>query len=221
MIDHDKPRFSAMLAGVMDLYGKALSLPAAGLWWASLQRFSLADVECGFGRYVQDPDQGRYPPTPAGIIGQIEATGNQAGTSAFDRVCQAIRSVGPYETVVFDDPLIHAVVDGLGGWIHICQSWTDEDLKFREREFSTRYQAARKDPALRYPGKLIGIAEAHNSREALLDHAHEPLLIGDHSKATAVLNGGGKGGLELSRPDAVSGGLRRLAIVTSTLEPSA
>jgi hypothetical protein len=30
--------------------------------------------------------------------------------------------VGAYQSVVFDDPLIHLVLEDLGGWIKICST---------------------------------------------------------------------------------------------------
>ena len=215
MTDADKPKFGALLAGVMDLYGKVLAVPTVGIWWGALARFEWADVERAFGLYVQDPDQGRYPPTPAGVIAQIEVSGLQAGQAAFDRLVAAIRSVGPYESVVFDDPLIHAVVDALGGWIHICSSWTTEDLKFREREFGTRYQAALKAERVPYPGKLIGLAEAHNQQAGHIKYIPRPILIGDAAKAEEVFALGTEGGLALTRQGAKPAGLRHLSLVVS------
>ena len=198
MIEADRTRFAAMLSAVLDLYGKAPGEGAIGIWWGALSRFDFDAAQRAFSLYVQDPDQGRFPPTPAGIIGEIEATGSQAATSAFDKVVSAIRHVGPYESVVFDDPIIHAVIEGLGGWIHICNTWTTDDLKFREREFVTRYQVDRKDPCLTYQGTLTGIAEAHN-RLGGLTVADGVSMIGDATKAQAVLAGGGGGRLQVTR----------------------
>ena len=207
MTDTDRPRFASMLSAVLDLYGKAPGEGAIGIWWAALVKFDFEAAQRAFSLYIQDPDQGRFPPTPAGIIGQIEATGSQAATAAFDKVVSAIRHVGPYESVAFDDPIIHAVVEGLGGWIHICNSWTNEDLKFREREFVTRYQVDRKATCLTYQGTLTGIAEAQNSLGGLRT-SDGVCMIGDASKAQAVRDGGGKGRLQIARSWA--GGLRQV-----------
>jgi hypothetical protein len=92
--------------------------------------------------------------------------------------------------VVFDDPLIHAVIEDMGGWIKLCESPLKE-LPFTALDFQKRYRALVTHPPLRYPGSLAGICERDNAKNGYVNAP--ALLIGNRHKAIKVLkNGGGK-----------------------------
>jgi hypothetical protein len=42
------------------------------IWWRALGKYSLEQVIAGFEAHITDPQEGKYPPKPAHIIGQIE-----------------------------------------------------------------------------------------------------------------------------------------------------
>ena len=70
---------------------------------------------------------------------------------------------GAYATVVFDDPIIHAIVRSFGGWPKICVMEPDE-WKFKRIEFQKVYRAyAPNLHRVEIPITLVGIDERDNS----------------------------------------------------------
>lgn len=189
MNEQDKTRFAELLAATMDVYARDASSNVAAIWWESLKRFEFAEIRAAFSRHIQDTDSGQYAPKPAEIIRILEG-GDTEGRAlvAWTKVLEGMRLVGPYQSVVFDDPLIHTVIEDMGGWIGLCEM-SDEHVPFRGREFQTRYRAAVHCPPERYPAQLTGVSEGQNRSHG---HAHDeaPVLIGDTERARAVLAGG-------------------------------
>ena len=114
---------------------------------------------------------------------------------AWSRVDKAVRRVGPYQSVVFDDAVVHRVIDEMGGWIKLCNTPSEEDYKFQGLEFSRRYRAyviaggAGSD----YPRHLIGMTEAENNTAGFKRQIPPPVLIGTEKGCLEVLKGGSDG----------------------------
>ena len=54
----------------------------------------------------------------------------------------AVKTYGAYETVAFDDPAIHAVIDSIeGGWLGLCKMPLKEYYNFFEFSFEKVYRA--------------------------------------------------------------------------------
>lgn len=190
MQQDDRQPFVTMLASTYAYYRQELSEFVVDAFWECLQRFDLADIRRAINLHVQDPDRGQWCPKIADLTRVLEGSTQTQGMRAWVKVEQALRCVGAYQTVVFDDPLIHAVVTDLGGWTKLCQTPVDE-MPFVARDFERRYAAYRthrdRPP---YPAKLIGIAEHEN---ALSGHAPpRPVLIGDPNRAALVFGNGGE-----------------------------
>lgn len=96
---------------------------------------------------------------------------------------EAVRRVGPWESVAFDDPIIHAVLAEMGGWTRFGQI-TDEEWPFTRNEFVKRYQGYVTRPSSTFPRSLTGHVAQHNAR--LDADAPLPRLVGDPAKATTT-----------------------------------
>lgn len=162
MNGNDKHAFSQVLQVVYDLYGKDLSEAVMSFWWAALTPYDFASVRDALNRHAANPDNGQFCPKPADVVKLIGGGTADAAMIAWSKVDRAVRSVGPYQTVVFDDPIIMAVLRDMGGWIALGQC-ADEEWPFKAKEFENRYRGyrlrGRVDDA---PEKLIGIADAEN-----------------------------------------------------------
>jgi hypothetical protein len=109
---------------------------------------------------------------------------------AWSVVDKAVRMVGPYQSVVFDDPIIHRTLDDMGGWIKLCNTGREEDYKFQGIEFARRYRAyvISGGVGADYPRYLIGMAECENGSRGL--KTSPPMLIGNQESCQRVLLGG-------------------------------
>lgn len=194
MQETDYEGFAKAWTRAWDLYGKPISSGAIDLSYEALQRYDLAAITRALTAHVNDPDTGQYPPKPADIVRLIDGRKEDRAQQAWTKVEHAARRVGHCASIIFDDPLIHAVISDMGGWIDICM--TDEDeLPFRAREFEKRYQGyLLGGRAPHYPRQLTGRIDQVNNATGYVDVKEPPMLIGDPEQAQAVLQNGGDGG---------------------------
>jgi hypothetical protein len=191
MQQNDFDGFVDIIQAVSEQYGKRLSDSVLALYWQGLQDFELAAVRDALGRHLRNTDTGQFMPKIADIIRMLQGSSMDAAFSAWTKVDKAVRTVGPNESVVFDDPLIHRVLHDMGGWLLICEK-TDDDWPFVAKEFENRYRGFKsRNDRVEYPAKLIGLFEKENTVAG--KKVAEPLLIGDSTRAQRVLLGGGTG----------------------------
>ena len=181
--------FTDLLAGVFDLYGKPVSEFATQVWWEALRPYDLPAVRLAFSRHVQNPDTGQFVPKPADVIRMLGGTTQDSALRAWAKVDRAVRHVGTYSSVAFDDPLIHRVLHDMGGWVGLGTKSEDE-WPFVAREFENRYRGyAMRNERPDYPRVLIGLSDAENARRGLASR-EAPRLVGDAARAQAVMAAG-------------------------------
>jgi hypothetical protein len=180
----DIPKFTVMLLGIGELYRRPLSKFLTDIYWQSLKQFEWQDVEKAFQAHIHNPDCGQFFPKPADIVRWIEGTGETRALQAWSKVEQAITQVGIYQSVAFDDPLIHAVLENMGGWIKLC-SLTFEELPFRAHEFQKRYMGFVNKKPERHPQYLKGLTELENAKNGFPLPATR--LLGDLKKSAEVM----------------------------------
>lgn len=189
MIDTDREPFYALLANVYAFYRTDTSPFALGVWWQGMRPYEFEAVSRAISTHCTNPDVGQYLPKPADIVRMLQGGTQDQAMGAWSKLDAALRVVGPYRDVVFDDPLIHAVLSDMGtGWLGLAEKNEDE-WPFLGKEFAMRYRGfamRRECPA--YPPVLIGIAGANNRHEG--KSIEPPVLLGDIDKARAVMRGG-------------------------------
>lgn len=185
-----KANLAKILAGLGEIYDKKISTNMADIYLDILRDFSYEDVARAASLHQRNPDGGRFFPKPADFMRHLTGGSQDKALLAWVKLDKAVRQVGPYRSVVFDDALIHAVVNDMGGWISIGNR-DDEQWPFVQNEFVKRYRAYTEKGALPpYVGKLTGIADAHNASKDL-KCKDETVLLGDATLAMQVLKGGG------------------------------
>jgi hypothetical protein len=180
----DFKRFSMSLMAMSELYGKSVSEGAVLLWWKALEGFDIEQVEQAFAKAVQNPEGGQFMPKPADLIREMAGTKTDRARIAWSKAFDAMQRVGAYQSVAFDDAVIHAVIEDLGGWTKVCRSDLNE-LSYLEHRFCEAYRAYSGRPDMVYPAKLIGEYEAQNRIDGR--KVSPPMLIGDPQKASDVL----------------------------------
>jgi hypothetical protein len=118
-------------------------------------------------------------PMPGQLLEYIHGKPEDMALIALEKVERAFSQAGCYRSVVFDDPLIHGVIQAMGGW-HTFAMELDE-WTFRRKDFLKTYQAftGKNVPT---PLRLAGRAELdpHNKGRRV-----EVEYIGDRAKALA------------------------------------
>lgn len=191
--------FREGVAGVYAFYGREVSDFALDVWWRALQQFDLAAVTDAFGRHLVNPDSGQYLPKPADIVRMMGGTTEDSALQAWAKVDWAVRCVGCYRSLTFDDPLVQRVIADMGGWVALCAG-SDEEWPFVARDFQHRYRGYRtRSEVPSYPGHLVGRIEADNGARGFRA-TEPPVLIGDEIRAMAVLRAGHDGPLVGATP---------------------
>ncbi len=180
--------FMKLIASIGELYGKPISASLTEIYWQSLKCFELEDVQKALQAHIHNPDCGQFFPKPADVVRFIVGSGETRALSAWAVVEKAMHQVGSYQSIAFDDPLIHIVLEEMGGWIKLCSTKLT-DLPFRANEFQKRYMGFLNKKTERHPKYLVGIIETDNAKNGF--EISPPLLVGDAAKAKEVIKAGG------------------------------
>jgi hypothetical protein len=197
MKPNEMPQFSKLLMHIASIYSKPMSAMLVEIYWQALRAFDYKPVEQAVLSHIQNPDVGQFMPKPADIIRFLKGSHQTQALLAWSFVLKTIQQVGAYSSVVFDDPLIHAVIADMGGWIYLC-GLLEKDIPFRAQEFEKRYAGFLLQTPKSYPKKLIGVIEQENGSKGY--PTDSPILIGDQKRALAVYHNGNQQTLIACQP---------------------
>lgn len=197
MTPSDKKLLLAMLPDVCAFYRQDFSKFLGGVWIAAMEAYTFDEVKQAIERHTMNPDSGQFMPKPADVVKMLGGTSIDVAMQAWSRVERAIRSIGQYQSVAFDDPLVHRVAYDMGGWVKLCTAaQTEKDFEFVGKEFQTRYRSfTMRGERPEFPGWLVGFAEAQNAQQGISQRLNVR-AIGDVRKCWAVLSTG-----TLGRPE--------------------
>jgi len=182
----DAAQFNALLEACYELYNKPLSDGIKNIWWRTLRPFDFEAVSEAFSRWLVNTEAGKWLPRPADILQMMGGTATDGSLIAWSTVERAIRRVGPWRSIQFEDALIGRVVSEMGGWVKLC-STDDKELPFVAKEFQTRYRgyAMRSEFPTTHTTNH-GLAYRGNGGHIELEHiVRLPTLGRDHVQQTA------------------------------------
>lgn len=173
----DKKRFAQLLVAISELFEKNLSTPVLNIYFKALEKFSIQQVENALQKVVVSC---KFFPKPVEIIELIgEGPGllEDIAQVQADTVVNAIRRIGAYQTVRFNDPVTTAVIQNcFGGWIMMCAELVEEKELWLRKDFVKYYQSYSRQN-IRSPDKLIGIIEADNIVRGFINHIPKPIQV--------------------------------------------
>ena len=177
----DLKAFEQIMTSLNELYGdpsKQISDLKMELYYKALSDLSIEQLNDAVNILCQTKTIKTWP-LPAEIRQAVEGNPQDKAQVAFDKLITAVRSIGSYQTVIFDDPAIHAFVQSYGGWEEICDKTVD-DWKYMRNEFVRGYTGFCRVNGV--PLQLTGIHDAVNRAKGL-EHAIPPAIVGDTAKA--------------------------------------
>lgn len=195
----DQPQFALMWASVRnDIYNKPVTPEGIKLIFESLSRFSITQIREAIQLHVNDTQNGNFPITPAHVVAQIEGRGDERAGAAWRKLYGAIGSVGNYSDVVFDDPIIHAIIENEGGWLKVSLL-SEDDLKYMQARFNKQYNGyVSKSGQFGYARILRGSENLDRIGKGL--EQTPPQIVGNLEKCRLVWKGGEENTLKIDRP---------------------
>lgn len=180
--------FTAVMEACCEYYGrKELSEAAMMIYFRALEDYSLAEVQHGISVHLRNRETGQFFPKAADIIRGIEGDSESTADQAWLKVTSAIGRVGRYQSVAFDDPLIHVCISAMGGWAKFCA--TDyEELKWLGKDFVRIYRGFVGQALPEYPPHLPGLCEVDNAARGY--DSDPPILIGERQRVLTVMRNG-------------------------------
>lgn len=168
----DEIKFKEWLSLLAEIYNHQVTSIMASAYWKILEPFTDEQCEGAFNRIIQTA---KFFPKPAEIIEAIAGKSQDLATIAWIKLIETVRRVGPYQSVMFDDPIIHEVIEFMGGW-PATGEWLEGELKWKQKEFERMYSvlaaSSRKD--VKY---LAGIHEINNTSGGY-EPLHQVIKIG-------------------------------------------
>lgn len=183
MLPEDKFNFVSLMTNIAELYKEKLSVARLEIYWRCLQNYPIEMLRKALDAHALHPDQGQFMPKPADVVRLLEGNHATRALSAFVKVRQAIQQVGAYSSIVFDDPIIHVVINEMGGWIRLCLS-TETELSFKAKEFERLYSRYIHQKPKQYPKLLSGIFHEDKLQKGYL--LCKPVLFGNTVAALKV-----------------------------------
>ncbi|RDH39967.1 MAG: hypothetical protein CFE62_006250 [Candidatus Aquirickettsiella gammari] len=136
----DQEKFTQGLLILAEVYNRKLSLLLLHTYWDCLKKYSFSVFETILWNFLNNPNYAKKGfPSPAEWIKAIEGDADSQSLVAWTEIIKTIRHVGHYDSVIFNDPRIHAVIKDMGGWIFLCQQ-SERELIFLQKEFERRYK---------------------------------------------------------------------------------
>lgn len=186
----DHGALAALVTDVMKYYRQDVSAFLLDTWVRACEPYSLVLVRKALTDHVRDPERGQFAPKVADVVRRLSGTRTDRSVVAWGVVYDAMGRVGAYQDVVFDDAIVHVVVNDMGGWAKLCRT-EEKDLSYAQHRFMELYRSFAERGLQTWPRMLPGdrAADTEFERKGLPPPA--PVLVGDPSQCAEVYTGGG------------------------------
>lgn len=177
--------FCDLLSLVAEQYQKPVSEGAMMLYFQGLIDYEFDAVKQALFRHIRNPDNGQFMPKIADIVRMMQGSTKDSAMVAWTKVDWAVRCVGTQVSVAFDDEIIHAVIDDMGGWAVFGRK-TNDDWPFVQRDFESRYRSYKQmNEAVNHSPVLVGLYDSVNLPNGFKKQT--PVLLGNTEKAKQVM----------------------------------
>lgn len=176
MTNKDRKKFAESMSVLNEEYGdpsKPISDLKLNLYFKALSDLSIEDFEKAVWLIVNTRKTASFPKIPE-IREAIIGDNQDKSIIAWEKLINAIRAIGGYRSVIFDDPAISAIVELQGGWEKVC-NMTSEEMKWFGKDFIKMYPAfIKRDLPVK---ALSGIHEKDSALKGIASTS-KPVMIG-------------------------------------------
>ena len=153
--------FKSGIAYISKYLGRDMSASQISMYWQMLKHLDDETYLLGVKNALMEfiPTSAAPFPLVAHILRYCGEAGGTQATNAISKLKNALKH-GPYQSVSFDDPALHFVVESNGGWPVLC-AWSGKEWDVNEGRLLESYKSAKLGD-LRGKDHLPGIAEKSN-----------------------------------------------------------
>lgn len=160
-----KKQIIDQLVILAEAFGLSVSDARMGIYAEMLADLPIEKIKAGIITIIKTRTFGGNLPTVAEIREAIDSEGvplESRAAIAWDKAMYALHSHGTYQSIKFDDPLIHHIIVQWGGWAEFG-NWPADQTHWKRRDFMKLYEQYAKNGGLPEPRQhLIGVAEYEN-----------------------------------------------------------
>jgi hypothetical protein len=137
----DLEKFAVIMAMLAEVFndGKEISKNKVELYFKALEKYEIDKISLAASNMIQARVYPSFP-KPAEILQEINGTNADRATEAWIGVLNTVKNVGNYQSVKFADPVIHSVINVMGGWDNLASTMTVDEEKWKQKEFERLYQ---------------------------------------------------------------------------------
>jgi len=154
----DENRSRELMTVLGEIHDRQITRLLLDVYWRILEPFP--DEAC-IRAFHELVGRAKFFPKPAEFLALLEASRGDRATAAWLDVVAALKRYGNYQSVRFADPVIHTVIEAMGGWasLGMMEEWA---RPWRQKEFERLYSLlAGRDG--RHPAYLSGLHEIQNA----------------------------------------------------------
>ena len=155
----DEIKFKEYLATLCEIHDRTMSKMLTDLYWKVLEPFNNEDCENAFREIIYT---GRFFPKPADFTELLHGNKKNQATLAWLQVLETVKRVGDYRSVKFSNPVIHSVIESMGGWVRLAGDMQAAEEKWKQKEFERLYEVISQNPRGKHPEYLAGKCEIAN-----------------------------------------------------------
>ena len=159
--------FKEYMTLLCELHDRVLSDMMKGLYWKVLEPFTDEQCEAAFKEIIYS---NKFFPKPADFTEILRGKKSDQAIEAWILVLGAIKKTGNYKSVEFADPVIHSVINVMGGWDQLAATMTTDEEKWKQKEFEKLYQVMERRGD--HPKYLMGYNEMQNTPSMIADYEH-------------------------------------------------
>jgi len=171
----DDRKYKEYMTVLGELFDKPISELLMSVYWKTLQPFDDDSCKKAFETVIATA---KFFPKPADFLEILRGKNEDQAARAWIKVIETVRRVGNYQSVKFDDPVIHSIFKFWGGW-PVISDWQESELKWKQREFERLY--AIMAAGNKHPAYLPGQCEIDNAARGF-DVKSEIVFIGSQDK---------------------------------------
>lgn len=162
--------FSMFFTGLCELFDKRYSEALLGIYVNALSGYAIGDVAKAISHAATSCTFFPKPSELIELLGGGALRADEIGLIEAGKVLRAIKQVGSYRSVKFDDPVTTAVISThFGGWVKMCQDLKADADKWFLKDFEKAYVAYSRH-GIKENAALPGVIETDNSAKGFEFH---------------------------------------------------